>query len=452
MVKLLPVLQEVSYDNGVSVENIVDIAGVLREAVSDAGHFLQDIMRDAQLYNHRIERRETVSLLNPAAAFSVLGASGLALMVLLAREARARGAALRRLQALRHHEQRLRSDLIKLMETLPLPVVVVADGRALTYGNKAADAIFGGEQNRNRDALFALLQGGGGNDGASVRVALNVGSNQSTTFRCLVTVTDWGAGSAAICVLQDTSFDGDAHLRSLSVGKMAVLGELSFAVAHEINQPLSTIKAAVSNVKILLSRGCDEGQIKSKIDRIDEQVDRVSNIVAKIRSLSSKDAAKERFDIKVSISKAIELIMHQYKIENIDLIYEICGRSAWHVYGDQTLLELSILNILINARDAFIASRRSVGDGRTVRISIGQRGRRAILVFSDNAGGIHPDILPKIFDFFVSTKGQAGGMGIGMAIVRRCIEDMGGSVDATNAAEGAQFTIELPLHEVRDRL
>lgn len=420
----------------------------LRQLIPDLGRLLQDVLRNAQLYNTDIERREAVlTLTNPVVPFAGLGISGLGLMILLAREARARGLALRRVHALLLDEERQRSELISLMNSLPLPIVVIA-ASAVVFWNTAAGNLLGGDRVRNLQAIFGLLQSGDEEEPSDMRVHLNVESGQIRAFRCLTTSAVWTEGTVTICVLQDTSIDRDAYLEWLSVGKMAVLGELSFAFAHEINQPLATIKAAVSNAKMLWARDGAENQVLAKIEKIDNQVDKISSIIVKLRRFSSESKnTREIFSLNDALSDAMDIVIHQYEIENIRIILESEGNSKLFIRGERTLLELSVVNVLINARDAFVAANIGMdGDGRFVRVAVIQGGQRATLEITDNAGGFHPDVLPKMFDFFVSTKGQSGGMGIGLAVTKRCIEDMGGRITARNLPEGgAQFIIDLPI-------
>jgi two-component system, NtrC family, C4-dicarboxylate transport sensor histidine kinase DctB len=101
-----------------------------------------------------------------------------------------------------------------------------------------------------------------------------------------------------------------------------------------------------------------------------------------------------------------------------------------------------ILNILLNARDAFLA--RKDDNPRLIAIEMFSEGGRAVVTIADNAGGIPEEILDKIFDPYFTTRGPDQGTGIGLYMSKIIIEkNIPGRLSARNTAEGAEFRIEV---------
>ena len=115
------------------------------------------------------------------------------------------------------------------------------------------------------------------------------------------------------------------------------------------------------------------------------------------------------------------------------------------VYGPQGEFSQVILNILGNARDAI---KEKQLPNAQVRIKVSAGNKTISLSISDNAGGIPEAVLPKIFDPYFSTKGQAQGTGIGLYMSKTIIEKhFYGNLEADNGEDGAIFTITLPIYQ-----
>jgi signal transduction histidine kinase len=110
-------------------------------------------------------------------------------------------------------------------------------------------------------------------------------------------------------------------------------------------------------------------------------------------------------------------------------------------------LEISILNILLNARDAYLIAPSVETEDRVVRIAVTADEGFVVLAISDQAGGIPASLIDRLFDSFVSSKEKRGGMGVGLSICRRAVESMRGTIKAENRGGGACLTITLPVVE-----
>jgi C4-dicarboxylate-specific signal transduction histidine kinase len=128
----------------------------------------------------------------------------------------------------------------------------------------------------------------------------------------------------------------------------------------------------------------------------------------------------------------------------VKLELELTLEDGVRVCGEQTMFEQVIVNLLINARDAFEAVREKVEPAVSVRSTLAEGGSVRIEV-TDNAGGIREDILGRLFEPFTTSKPVDKGTGLGLSLARTVVRDMGGSIAAANADGGARFTIVLPV-------
>jgi C4-dicarboxylate-specific signal transduction histidine kinase len=158
------------------------------------------------------------------------------------------------------------------------------------------------------------------------------------------------------------------------------------------------------------------------------------------RNFYKPSKERKNFFVIEEVESVLSLISRQ--LENMDIKLSITGDQKIEANGCAGEFKQVILNLLNNAKEAF-----GSGDNKEKRIdvSVSSYGEKTILIISDNAGGIPPELLQSgIFEQFSSTKGEAG-TGIGLAISKTIIEEnMGGKISAKNVNGGAEFMIELP--------
>lgn len=427
------------------------MAAAAEEELLPLGTLLQTVLGATVLRPTNGKNSEDLLRLTDASVpFILLIASGVGLMAVLARELRLRGALLREIGALRNSERDLQAGMTELLEALPVPVLVTAADGHVTYANCAAknlassangeadvDALaatirlnFGpleGSENSSRD--FPAVSGDGSVRHLSVR---------ARDIRLL-------GRAARVCVISDNTLLRDAELRAMTAGKLAILGELSSAIAHELNQPLAVIKAAAANGKIHAMSGDNAGRLVDKLVRIDEQVERARRIMDNVRKLGRPAQPHwTPFPVSRSLGSALGLVSQQYRLAGVALEIDVDIADSVTVFGDPTLFEIAVLNVLLNARDAFARTDRAE---KMPSVKVSARGETGTVrvVIADNAGGIPQYIMPQIFNSFVSSKPPEIGTGLGLSIARRAVEGMRGSIQAENSTEGAVFTIHLPV-------
>lgn len=234
-----------------------------------------------------------------------------------------------------------------------------------------------------------------------------------------------------------------AEERAMAAARMASLGEMAAGLAHEIKQPLQTMSLAADLALISLRRGRSE-DIADRLERIIQQALRTGQLIDRLRRFAiGSDQAGEIEDVPLAraIDGALELTRGAIRDAAVAVDVTI-GNPSLIVKGNTMLLEQVLSNLLLNARDA--VSALPLGAARRIWISSRSEADGSVrLSVADSGGGIAPEVLPRIFEPFVTTKGPDKGTGLGLSICHGLVKRMGGDIEAHNNAEGAVFTITL---------
>ena len=220
--------------------------------------------------------------------------------------------------------------------------------------------------------------------------------------------------------------------------KLAAVGLLAAGIAHEINNPLSGV---VGYSKLLLERSLPEG-VREKVEKISQSGERCRKIVEGVLLFSRQREGGQRapIDLRALIDRVVGIGEYQWKMHNVRVLRERNDAAVVHADADQ--LEQVALNLLSNAVDA-------MPRGGTVRINIAREGDEVRLSIADEGHGIPPEVLPRIFDPFFSTKEIGKGTGLGLAISYGIVQDHGGDIVVESGERyGAQFTVILPARTV----
>ncbi len=224
--------------------------------------------------------------------------------------------------------------------------------------------------------------------------------------------------------------------------KLAVLGEMSAAVSHELNQPLAAMKTYLAGARLLLQRKRPEEALSS-FQRIDDLIDRMGSITRQLKSYARKGGeAFEPVDLRACVSSALAMMEPQLKSRVVKIVRGM-PRQPVMVMADRIRLEQVIINLLRNALDAI----RDVGKPQIELLLAA--GETATLTVRDNGPGIID--LDNLFEPFYTTKKPGEGVGLGLAISSGIVTDLGGRLTAHNgeAGEGetggAVFELQLPI-------
>jgi signal transduction histidine kinase len=217
--------------------------------------------------------------------------------------------------------------------------------------------------------------------------------------------------------------------------KLDMLNDLAAGMAHELRNPLSAIKCA-ANLLSEKSGGLTAEKSREYLDLISDEIERLDGMLTNYRGLI-RPIKIEREDVLINniIEKTVALMKMNGNAPRIEL--DLSPEVPLCKSDPQTLRQVFI-NLIKNAHEA-------CGSEGTLHIATEHTPPSIRITFKDTGRGVPPEILPRVFEPFVSTK--ANGMGIGLAICRRLIDLNGGTIEAANDSGGARFTIHLPEGE-----
>jgi C4-dicarboxylate-specific signal transduction histidine kinase len=229
--------------------------------------------------------------------------------------------------------------------------------------------------------------------------------------------------------------------------RLAVAGELTASIAHEINQPLGAILANADTAELLLESGADRlDDLRRIVADIRRDDLRAAEIIRRLRALLSKQQAEHQaFDLNVAVRDMESLLRPEVKRRGMALELRLAP-CALTLVGDRIQIQQVLINLVLNAMDAMAAMSEP---RRTVVVATQRSVGRIGVTVRDRGTGIAAEDLPKIFDSFFSTK--RAGMGLGLAIARTLVEARGGHIRAENGTnQGAVFHVEWPAAAAAD--
>ncbi len=230
----------------------------------------------------------------------------------------------------------------------------------------------------------------------------------------------------------------------LQQAKMAEMGDMIGAIAHQWRQPLNSINAAAMKIRFSYELGSLDAKIVDDSSIfIENQCLKMSDTINDFMNFFKPSKEKENFNLKEIFEKIDTMLGAQLKNRNIS--FELNIEEDITIYGYKNELEHVFLNIIANARDAF-ESKNIEGAYIKVESSLFRDEELVEIKVEDNAGGIPADVIDKIFNPYFSTKETNKGTGIGLYMSKTIIDkSFGGSLRAENEDEGAMFIVEIPM-------
>ncbi len=230
----------------------------------------------------------------------------------------------------------------------------------------------------------------------------------------------------------------------LHTNRLAILGEIGAGLAHELNNPLTSLSLEAENLLDLVNMNLsDPDAARMSLKGILNGVDRMKRVIEHLLLYVRKEAKPaEQVEISEVIQDSLLFLERQMRSRNIQLKVDV-QPGLW-VRANRTDLESVFHNLLTNARDAFD---RVVGD-KVLRIRSHKGDDGWVdLMFSDNAGGIQPQLLEQIFEPFFTTKSDGHGTGLGLSISRKIVLETGGDITCASSEGETHFRILFPLCE-----
>ena len=221
--------------------------------------------------------------------------------------------------------------------------------------------------------------------------------------------------------------------------KLAALGQMSAALAHEINQPLTAQRMQLATLRLLLDHGRVDDAYKA-LRPLDDMLTRMAALTGHLKTFARKSPSglREPLDLAAVVDQAMHLLEVRLRDEQIHCTVDLVRPAR--VRGDAIRLEQVLINLLRNALDAM---RDKPLKRLHIRLEADQQLWR--LSVTDSGGGIDEQDLPNVFDPFFTTKPVGDGLGLGLAVSFAIIHEIGGRLTAENHGDGARFTVTLPV-------
>jgi len=227
----------------------------------------------------------------------------------------------------------------------------------------------------------------------------------------------------------------------IQAGKLAALGQMSAAIAHELNQPIAAIRTYVASGQRLLELDRKEA-LATNLSSVSSLTERMAAITGQLKTFARKSEGRNQpVMLNDPIHAALALLEGQIHMADADVRFTPMADSPV-VSGDPVRIEQVLVNLLRNGLDAMKDSAR-----RALEIDLVVEGDEAVIRIRDSGHGIPAAAMGQLFDPFFTTKEVGEGVGLGLSISYGIVADMGGTVRAFNNEDGAgaMFVIRLPL-------
>jgi PAS domain S-box-containing protein len=259
------------------------------------------------------------------------------------------------------------------------------------------------------------------------------------TKRVGVTVQEiQGAGErmGALLTLRDLDSIESINTQLQVSERLAALGRITAGVAHEVKNPLNSMRLWLENLKEALPPGTDESA-KQAVNVLDAEIDRLDAVVKRFLDFSRPmDVRLEPTQLAGLLQEVLEVAQPQLDKSKVQ-VAQLLPIDVPEVFGDRALLKQAILNLVLNAVEA-------MPNGGQLQLTLSRRGDMAEITVGDTGRGIPMENRQKVFQLFFTTR--PGGSGIGLASTFRIVQLHNGSIDfTTEVGRGTTFRIELPL-------
>lgn len=226
--------------------------------------------------------------------------------------------------------------------------------------------------------------------------------------------------------------------------RLAAMGEMIEQIAHQWRQPLQTLALINQDMYVKQKLGkCDEAYFDRNHESIDEHLQYLSKTIDDFRNFYKTDKSKNLEDIGTVAEDALrlsEVFLNYAKIKT-----ELNVSTARKVNIAKNEMIQVLMNLIKNGHDAIVQQHKK--DGKII-INVEECDAGVKVSVEDNAGGISPDAIEKVFDIYFTTKDSEGGSGLGLHMSRYIIEEsFGGKIWVENIDGGARFVILLPSDE-----
>jgi two-component system, NtrC family, C4-dicarboxylate transport sensor histidine kinase DctB len=235
-----------------------------------------------------------------------------------------------------------------------------------------------------------------------------------------------------------------AQSELIQAGKMAVLGQLSAGITHELNQPLTALRTMSDNARVLIERG-RLADASANLATISQLVERMGLLTGQLRQFARKsDTRPSAVPVADAVTAALFLVERRIAQERVGFRMATHPRDLYALC-DSNRLQQVLVNLFGNALDAMEMAGSAP---RQLVVDATRDGARVLITVTDSGPGIPDDVRAHLFEPFFTTKPQGKGLGLGLAISEQIVRESGGQLRAESPPEGgARFIIDLPRAE-----
>lgn len=246
-----------------------------------------------------------------------------------------------------------------------------------------------------------------------------------------------GERMGALVTLRDLDSIDSINTQLQVSERLAALGRVTAGVAHEVKNPLNSMRLWLENLKESLPPSEQDGNARQAVQVLDKEIDRLDAVVKRFLDFTRPmDVRLEATQLSELLKEVLEVAQPQMQKGGVH-VAQLLPIDVPEVYVDRALLKQAVLNLVLNAAEA-------MPNGGQLRLVLSRRGEMAEITVEDTGKGIPPEHRQKIFQLFFTTR--PGGSGIGLASTFRIVQLMNGSIDFTSeVGKGTTFRIELPL-------
>ncbi len=222
----------------------------------------------------------------------------------------------------------------------------------------------------------------------------------------------------------------------MQAGKLAVLGQMSAGISHEINQPLTALRALSRNTALLLQSGRTQA-VADNLKAIDDMAERMGRITLQLKSFARKGGSTAQpVDLTSAVANVLLLLEHRLRAERIQVQVDV--PDGLRVRADTNRLEQVLLNLFTNALDAMAAT-----PDKQLTVSAHADDGRVMVKVADSGEGMPEANLERLFEPFFTTKPAGQGLGLGLVISSKIVREFGGTLRARPTEQGMVFEFDL---------
>lgn len=231
-----------------------------------------------------------------------------------------------------------------------------------------------------------------------------------------------------------------AESRLVQAAKLAAVGEMAAGIAHELNNPLTTVTGFV---ELILQDLPPEDARRPDLELVLREAHRARSVIRRLLDFSRQsESVRDRVDLNETVNETISLMRHLLHTSGVQLHVRLANSLPW-VWADKNQLKQVFVNLFHNALQAM-----PQGGEMTVETSLSTREGRtwATIAVSDSGVGISPQDQERIFEPFFTTKSDRGGTGLGLSVTYGIVTNHGGTIEVeSQPGQGSRFTVYLPV-------